>query len=270
MLEFQEIQEFREVIRGILERRQAVDPTLTYTKIAQKMRVQRSYLSNVLQGRGSLTQDQIYLFCRTVGLSATEERYLGLLLELDRSVVEERKREIQEQLKALRQSSSGSHMNSMDVKITDDAIAKYYNDPNCPLCHMYLCIPVYARNPRSLAEKIGVTRNQLSEIFQVLENCQLIELKPEGVTVRESNMFLGREKPFAKTHALLFRLKAVEAFTKDRDKEGYYFTASFAATETIRNKLRSAWLRILEEASAEIVECEATDVYHLNMDFFKM
>lgn len=264
--------DFREYVRQTLARRQAVDPTFTSTKVAKKMRIQRSYLSNVLNGRGSLTQDQAYLFSRAVGLSASEEHYLSLLLELDRSVVEERKREIIELLKAINlpKDSSGNRMKSAGVNVSEEAVAKYYSDPHYPICHMYLCIDEYANDPWSLAAKVGLSRDKLSEIFEVLEQCRVIERGTMGIKMLQDNVFLAREKPFAKTHALLFRLKAVDAFNHGKDPEGYFFTASFAATEALRLKLKEAWLRMLQEISGEIVDCEATDVYHLNLDLFRM
>ena len=78
-------------------------------------------------------------------------------------------------------------------------------------------------------------------------------------------MHLVLQSSLAKTHALAFRLCAMEKYRSQSDKEGYFFTDSFTGNEVLRRRLKDRLLKVLEEWSKEIEEADCDDIYHIDL-----
>ena len=60
-------------------------------RLAKYCRLQRTYLSAVLHGRGDLNSDQIFMVCQFLEMSEDEYHYTSLMHECERSAFSERK-----------------------------------------------------------------------------------------------------------------------------------------------------------------------------------
>ncbi len=267
-----EYEDYRKFLRDLIELKKLTNGSITYSSLADAIKVQRSYLSNVLSGRGNLSEDQLYLLMMELNLNAVEQAYIEQLAAVDRCQVQIRKKELEAELDIRRQAlqSSGEVIRSKPVTQDIGSRAEYYADPIYPLVHMGFCIDQFLKKPQLLRERLKLTPEAFGKAMDVLEKCGAIRLGEAGYELLEENIHLGPQSGLAKMHALSFRLKAIEHYKGDSDKNDYFFTASFTGNSRLRSKLRDRFLKIIDELSTEIDSTKCDDIYHLNIDLFRV
>ncbi len=263
---------YRKFLKEMIESKKKLDPSLTFSKLADEMSVQRSYLSQVLNNRGSFNLDQVYLISKQLGLDEDETEYLSLLLEIERSQVKERRGKLNDkrkQIKSLKMKSE-KYLDRKPLDIESGFFARYYNDPYCSLVHMFLLIPKYNFSSERLLEKLEISKEKLTEILLILEKCRLIKVQKKKILVIKENLHLSNDSYLSKTNATMFRLKAIEYQQKCVNKSDYFFTASFSSDERTREKIKDSYMDFLSKVSAFVKDAPSEDVYHLNFDLFKI
>ncbi len=108
-------------------------------------------------------------------------------------------------------------------------------------------------------EHIGIAVKSLSDsilVFEALLNtgCYKEEVV-ETESVRTAFFAIGDHK--------------VELL-ESTDPDDYFLTTTFAATPAIRAKLRLRLLELIRTLAGEVEKVDATDVYHLNIDLFRI
>jgi uncharacterized protein (TIGR02147 family) len=264
--------DYQTYLRDYIAWRRGLDARVTYAGLAEQARIQRSYLSHVLNGRGNLNEDQLYLLATALRLPKATRNYLQVLLTLQKCEVNDRRNELLAQKARLRsQHNRSAEAIKREAATLDDAhLAQYYAEPLAPLVHMHLCIDRYRRSPGALSEVLSIPDATLQEVLGTLERCGLIAPSKDGYTLVKANIHMPAGSPLAAVHALQFRLKAVERLRRRPIDDNVHFTATFAANEAVRKKWAVRWHGLLEEMAAEVTACTAQDVYHVNFDLFKI
>ncbi|MGK5086566.1 TIGR02147 family protein [Bdellovibrionota bacterium FG-2] len=266
------IQDYKRFLKSALEIKKKKDSTLSFSKLADYAKIQRSYLSQVLNGAPHLSADQLYLIAKRLGLGSEEIDYLLLLLEIERCTVPERQAELalkRDQIRA-KHLKTEKFIKHETVKVSAEHLTQYYCDPHIPIAHMFLTIPKFQKNPEALVEKLDVSQEQFTRILSVLEDCGLIRFTPQGLEVLKPNLHLEKESPLARVNGTFFRLKAIDSLQRAKSEEDYFFTASFSATEALRTQIKERFLQFLKRQSKEIGDSPAEQVFQLNFDLFRI
>src|SRR5438067_732825 len=95
---------------SLLQKKQAVSSSrYTYERMARACGIQKTYLSRVLNSDAShLSDDQLYLACRFLGVGLVERDFLLLLRDWERSSVPERKAELAARIASQREKHQRS------------------------------------------------------------------------------------------------------------------------------------------------------------------
>ena len=83
--------DYRTMIRDFIASQKLHGGSLNYSRLAQAIKIQKSYLSQILAGRCDLSTDQLYRLSKVMGLTQDQFDYLFLLLESERTQIPERK-----------------------------------------------------------------------------------------------------------------------------------------------------------------------------------
>jgi len=262
--------DYRRFLREAIQSRKQVTPSLTFSRISDEISVQRSYMSQVLGGKGNLNSDQIYLIGKKLNLGANEIDYLMLLAEIDKCQVKERRVDLESQRNKIRNKNlkSEKYMSRTSVKIDSDSFSQYYNDPYCSLVHMYLLIENYHKDLPSISKKLNISDDKLSNVLSTLEKCGIINVKKKSITVQKETLHLSDKSFLSRTNATMFRLKAIEHHQKSSEQEDYFFTASIAADEVTRAEIKKCFLEFLKKTAGLVEKSPSKRVYHLNFDLF--
>jgi hypothetical protein len=263
--------DYKEFLRAVISARKKANPDWGSGRFADEIGIQRSYLSRVLHGPADFSSDQLYLASELLGLGAGERRYLLLCLEIARTGVAARKKELLAERGRLQKLNlrSEKYLKSNLAKPEELPYPEYYANPLCPLVHMLLTMPAYARDPRQIPARLNVSPEALAPVYSVLERCQLIRPTKKGYEVISKALHIEARSYLSRLYATQFRLKAIERQQGPQDEADYFFTASFTADEKVRRKLKERLLETLKWLSSEVEQGEPKELFHVNFDLFK-
>lgn len=264
---------YRSFIKTAVEEKKQVLPSLTFAKIAEYAGMQKSYISQVLNGKGTLNSDQLFLIGKKLRLGPKEMGYLNLLLEFEKCQIPERKKQLELEIARLREehcnTSNYIEYDTIDV-IENEAFAQYYNDPYCSLIHIFLSLPEYSMSLTKITNRLQISNEKVADVVETLEKCGIIRLEKGSMRLVKSSLHLDGKSFLSRTQASMFRLKAIEHHQKSKNNEDYFYTASFSTSEVVRKEIKKRYLEFVSDISRLIKEEEADDVFHINFDLFKV
>src|SRR6186997_1459996 len=94
--------DYKEILKARMEFLRERDPSFTFQEMAKSCRVQKPYLSRVLNRDGHLNADQLFLAADYLGLNAEEKTYLFLVFDHQRSDLGQRREQIEAKLRKFR------------------------------------------------------------------------------------------------------------------------------------------------------------------------
>lgn len=267
--------DYRVALNGVLKERRKVNPKFTASRLAEAIGVQKPYVSRVLKTDAHFNADQLFAAGKFLELTDTEYRYLEILLEWQRSVVTERRRELRAKIRDVQDQSRGTEKH-LDVPMlnpkTDDAdYAEYYLEPHAQLVHGFLIVPKYSRDPKQIARILGLTTKKLERILQTLVRLKLIEFNGarNAYRVLKESTHLHRDSVFAQAYQLLFRQAASEHVKTIDESEKFLFTVTLSADEETRTFIRDEFNEFLKKIEPRVREAPAESVYQMSFDLFR-
>ena len=186
--------EYRNFIREFVEKKKRFGDKITYESLANSLRIQKSYLSKVLSGKARLSSDQAYLLAKFLKLDNEELEYFNLLIELDSTSLEIRKKEISKKIEAIQNKKNRpkEHLNS-DKIFNDPDTSKYYFDPLHQLIHVALTIKEFQKEPEKLLKSLNISKERLNHVLTNLEKMQVISIHNKKVEVLIDNVHLDED-----------------------------------------------------------------------------
>lgn len=265
-----EYNNYRDALENEIVQKKQKGHGLTYTLLAEKTGVQKTYLTNVFKNRAHFSTDQIYSIGKALSLSSSEIKYLELLLEKERSGLALRKRELEKQIKTLRTQNQKAErkIKSQVLKNDIDHIAPYYLEPFSQIIHLMMDLD----EPKSIDEMANSLNTSKEHIYRVIEmmlGLGYLKKSKEGeYKVVKKNFFLSKDSFIHAPHLSLLRLRSVDHLLKLDSGIKESFSLSFSADEETFRKIRDEFLKFLENCEELIRPAPAKQVYQLNLDLF--
>lgn len=269
MLPIYRYDDYRKFLREAVDERKE-SGSLNFSRLADAISVQRSYLSNVLNGRGNLNSDQLFLLGEQLYLSRDQSDFLLLLLEIERCQIPARKALLEKQKEAIRKKHHRTEqaLNRAKIVTPDEGFAEYYSNPVCPILHMALTIGRF--DPFQLKDTLNVSKEAVVHALGVLERLGLVKFEKGRYHVTSQKLHLSENSSMARLYATTFRLKAIEYQQKRDNKADYFFTSSFSATPRIREEAQEKLVALIKWLSDEVEDCKPENIYHINFDLFRI
>lgn len=265
--------DYRKAISDVIGQKRKDDSSWSLTNLAAALRVQKTYISRVLKENAHLNQDQVYLAGKFLKLDQEELEYLFLLLEFNRSVVSDRKKELLGLIHNIQSKHQNTrrHLKAQIIEPqTGDKYTSYYLDPLAPLVHNYLSIPRYSKSPALIAPKLNITEGQLKNITSLLEGLEIIRWDDRSKSFRilKDHLQLASDSPLCLPYQILFRIQTLLQIKKLSPDERFNFAVTFTGNETARKALHEEFLKFLRKAESIVKEAPSERVYQMNFDLF--
>lgn len=267
--------QYRRALLAAFEEKRQFEPGLRFSKISLKTGIQATYLTNVFKGRAHFSADQLYLFAHYLGMETESIDYLLLLLEWERSTVQERKRSLKAQIESAQKARlrAKDHLDVIDNSPSDLSSAQYYLDPFHKIVHLFLTVPAYAKEPTKILPVLGLTAGRLEETLKLLEKIGYIHRKSNGgYTVLKDGLHLPEDSPLHIPHQTFLRLQSLDRVRKSSPTESTFASATFSANEDTQIKIHAAFLEFFRKCQLLVEEVkphEARGVYQINFDLFR-
>lgn len=261
--------DYKSLIRARIEELQAQDGPRAYTfeALARHCRVQKTYLSKVLNREGNLNPDQLYRACEYLRFQEKEREFVFLIYEHENTQIESRRKELKAKIEAIRSSQEKTEAH-LDVQTQDNQtidLLKYYADADLVLIHMFLTIRRYALNPDLLLEDLSLGKPRLNKLLEDLEQMGVIRQEGSGWKVIKDNMHLSKTDLMYKVYRQNMRLKALEKMNKE-DSQAYSFSVAFSSEPKVREQIQENFMNFLKSTQKLVQSGQEKEVYQINFD----
>jgi DNA-binding MarR family transcriptional regulator len=241
----------------------------TFQELAAHCRIQKTYLSKVLNKDGHLTQDQLYLAGEFLKFTHDELDYLLLLHSLETSVVVARRKELKARIAKIQADNLQTEKHTTvrtHAKTTARDREAYYLDPLYSLIHMFLTIERYRQDQFKIAEALGLSTARLVEYLERLEEMGLIKFEKNKYSVVEDGIHLPAESELQRSYRTMMRLKALEKMSQLERDAFYSFSVVFSSDETVRAKIQASFLEFLNLMQKLVQDGIEKEIYQMNFD----
>ncbi len=267
--------DYRKIINTIVDERKKINPSTTFQSLADSIRIQKSYLSKVINGHADFNADQLFMTARFLDLNQEQTNYLQLLLELERSIYPERRETLQKEIEAIQEEKRDSK-NALNIRVKDmeaseyDAsiFAEYYMDPLIQLVHITLTAARFRKDPTLIREHLNIKEKKFSEILNKLVKMELIEMKDGEISILERNLHLPKDSRLAFPNQVFLRQRGLERCRELSPKDRTMFMATFSSNPKAAKKIKDKFNEFLKEAQKISSEGKASDCYQLSFDLF--
>ncbi|MGZ3779719.1 MAG: TIGR02147 family protein [Pseudobdellovibrionaceae bacterium] len=264
--------DYRKTILDLIKNKKKQQPNFTASYLAGKIGVQKAYVSKVLTGQRDFNSDQIYLIAKEFQLQSEETEYLLLLLEYERTGIQARKQDLQDQIAAIQfqQRKMNKHIKRKVITpLVDTSQLEYYLEPMTLIVHNFLKIPKYQKSISSLSNKLGISPHELKSIIERLSRLGLIEQqKDSSWKVNTENIHLSRESPLCGPHLNLFKIFANQHIMKIPVTKRFSYSSTIRANEATKNLIHEKLLALLKDLEPLIEKAPEESVYELSFDLF--
>lgn len=267
--------DYRKILSNMMEEKKFLDKKYTFQDMAKYIRVQKPYLSKVLNQRADFSSDQMYLACEYFSFNEDETKYMMLLLELDRTTYEKRKKKILTEINAIQDSKRDSKnvianqiQNISAQDFDKSSMSDYYLDPLIQIVHIFLLIPRFTKNPKLISDQLSITENNLNDILKKLVELKIIEIKQNKIEVLISTMHLPRESKLVPVNHQMIRQFAQYRLNRLPWNLKKSWMVTFNSNEEARKKIEIEFNLFLEKIRQISMEGPVTDCYQMSFDLF--
>lgn len=247
------------------------------TDLAKKCGCDRTYLSQVINGKAELTTDHMLFLCQNLSLTEDETAFMMLRLMRDRSSLIEVRNSLNEKIKKiLLEHNLLSKKVKTDSKYSSESLIKpefkisYYSEIHYGLIHIMTSTPhgvtineIYDRLPDGLK----ISKEKISEIVDGLAANNLIIKQQDRYKHKSSDLYLDIGSPLNYTNHLNWRIKAAE---RHQTKQDIHYTNVFSVSKKDVAKLRFQIIELIKDQRKQISESGSEDVCVFCCDFFKV
>lgn len=263
--------DYRPAIKDALrEKKKLLGKAYSYENMAKACRVQRTYLSAVLNGNGHLNSDQVYAACKFLGLRENEYRFISVLHETQRSVFKDRLQKLRQEAAEIRQSSgkTEAHIPIPTVELSAE-LNNFYLDPYAQMILMFLTVDRYRKQPQLMREVLGVHDHVFQTSLKRIEAAGLITMLGGQIKVVSSDFHLPAKSPFQSTFRNHLRIHALDRVMQASSDDCYSLSVLFSSNETARKNIQKEFLKFLTFAQTESQKHSSDEIYQLNFDLLK-
>ena len=245
---------------------------VNYSSIAKAAVVQKSYVTKVFNRNSDFSSDQLFNVCVHLEITGDEKIYIFLLLELARSSLRERRKELRIEIRAMQQMKSGAKEAIKYDRIGlngDEAEAeRYYLDPYSPIIHNFLAIKKYQRNPQLIGEALGISKQRLEMTLKALTESGVVVSKNGKLHLQKEHLFLDTETSIYKAHSHMMKTMCINHQLKTPSERQHSLNLTFSATQCEKNTIQQEFVKFLERAGKLIVKADSMEVFQMNFDLF--
>jgi len=240
------------------------------SQIAAACGCDRTYLSQVLNGKADLTPDHLIQFCESWGIGESDSDYLLLLLLRDRSSSLKARKFLDARVKQAKTEAltlSNKVVGKEKPKeIREELRALYYSSWIYGAVHILTSIPEF-QTTSAIAQKLSVQPLTINQTLKDLVEMGVVKSEKGRYTHVGGDIYLPRQSAQISAHHLGWRMKSVE---RACEKGDVHYTLTFSVSSDDVEKLRLQIIDLIE-AQRRIVRasgCETACVFCV--DFFAL
>lgn len=263
----------RQILTDFLSVQRSAGDKLSFSALADLIGVQKTYVSRIMAGTACWSADQAFAIAIELAMQPDEQEYFLLLVEIERTGLESRRKALQKQLRELRRRNLRSHkaLESKVLQFDAALMAEYFADPYHSLVHVYLSLAKYRKNMAQLARVLGLTLPHVQRILHRLEEMGVVRYlsSRDEVEVLRPNVLTPTDAVLVPAHQSLFRAFSLDRLHRCPTERKNTFSAVFSGDSHLQETLWSEFLEYLKKVEAAAQNSrEDNEVFYLQFDLF--
>ncbi|SMF55100.1 DUF4423 domain-containing protein [Pseudobacteriovorax antillogorgiicola] len=259
---------YRKILKMLVERSKQSSQSLTFQQLAESARIPKSYLSKVMNHKAELSHDQLYLICKHLPISKFHKDYLHLLLEYDRSSIEERRKElfkkIKDRQKQMRRTED--YLRLGDGPLDEKDQAKYYLDPIHQIVHICLDIPWFRQDYRRLATHLHLSCERLDRIMDNLDEMKLVHVDGCKTELLVKNLHLSKNSQFYRPWINQIQQLSRHKILSHDLSDNYSFSAIFCSDANSQIEIQERFLEFLKATESKVIDAKPERTMQMNFE----
>lgn len=265
--------DYRDAIAEKIEESKKGPNKLSFSNLADAIRVQKTYVTKVFKKDAHFNSDQLYMACEYFKFNDEESDYLYLLLEHSRSALSKRKKELQKRISEIQMQhrDTRKHLKAEMLKPLDsDGFGRYYLDPLAPLIHTFLSIPSFAKHTKLICNKLNISEKRIKSVIKTLEELNIVKWNSthNAYQILKDHMQLVADSPLNLPYQVFQRTNAIHKIQSQNMEERFIFSVAFSADEKTKADIHDEFLKFLRRTEAAVKSSSPTDIYQMNFDLF--
>lgn len=267
--------DYRTILKETLEAKKFLDKSYSFQAMASAIRVQKPYISKVINARADFNSDQLYMACVYLGFEEEETSYILLLLEYERCFYPERREVLLKNIEKVQDSKRDSKniikdsINSRNAVDFDNSIhIEYYLDPIILIVHMFLTIPRFRKNLDQISKELFITRDDLNNTLSKLVEMKLIEINDGEVTVLVASLHLPRESKVVSSHQNMLKQYGLYRQNRLKVEQKKNFLVTFSSNEKARKEIELEFNNFLSKVKAISMKGKKDHCYQMSFEMF--
>ena len=229
----------------------------------------RSYFSQVINGKVQLTSDHIINLAEGLEFSDLEKEYFITLCLMERSSFNQTKIILEKKINQIRQKSLVLTKKIKDegksFELTDEMKGEYYSSWLYGQIHMLTSIEGY-QTVEDISSKLSISLKLTKKILNSLREMRLV-LKNESQYIHQSgNLHIPHQSPHNVVNHMNWRMRAMQ---KIQEEEGIHYTATFSISKKDIPILKKQLLDFIKKQRETIGDSGADEVLCFNCDLFE-
>lgn len=228
----------------------------------------RSYFSQMLNGKVQLTSDHVINLSEELGFSELEKEYFINLCLLERSSLPKSKETLEKKLNKIRQKSlilSKKIKSDENVfEITDEMKGEYYSSALYGQIHTMTSIEEF-QTSEAISGKLNLKISQVKKILTQLKEMRLVTEKNGRYIHQSGNLHVSSSSSHNLVNHMNWRMRAL---LKVQEEEGIHYTGTFSISKKDIPQLKSHLLEFIKKQREIIGASGAEEVYCFNCDLF--
>lgn len=239
------------------------------SKLAQTLRCQNSFVSQVLSGKSHLSLEHALLTSQFLDHSEEESRFFMLLVVKGKAgskslekFYEGQIREIREKRQQIRERIQVSHELKGEDQMT------YYSAWYYLAIHILVALPPF-QTKEALCRHLHLPPAKVGEVLDFLHSRGLVIEKSGRYGIGVARIHLGHGSPMLARHHANWRMKAIEA-VDHADQDDLHYSGVIGISAEDGNKLKSLLLSFIEKTEGVVRESKEDTAFCLLLDLFRV
>lgn len=239
------------------------------TQLCREIHCQNAHISRVIQEKVHLTMDQAFRICKFMGLNKAESVYFMKLAEHDRAGDPEYRRQLKDELSALRQAQENFNQRHSLKKIENlQTEMAYYSSWHWSAIHFITGISKY-KTPENIAQRLGLSEYFVKCSLEVLEQFGLVKRTGEFWVINVGSIHLPKTSPMNSVQHGNWRNRAVLK-SQDISDDGLHYTIVQCVSEDDFEKIKQLFLKSIDDYKKIANPSPSEELICFSLDFFRV
>lgn len=239
------------------------------TKLAHHLGVHSTFVSQVLKGRKSFSDEQALEVGKFLNLTTLDMNYFLLLVQFDKAGTKNLKNHLAAQLAELKRTSEQIvNRVQRETKLSEEMRATFYSDWVYSAIRLSTLIPGHG-DIESISKRLFLSTEKTKNVIDFLLRAGLLKIEKEKLSIGPLSTHLEAASPWIKAHHSNWRQQALNSVSQGQETSLHYSSPMTLSKKDVQ-KIRELLIESIKQVDRIVGPSPSEELMCLNIDWFKV